>query len=141
MTPDPIRFAVAGTVVRADIPTLCADLAARLGDPGGGVVICDVAAVSRPCVATVEALARLRLTARRHGWTLLVHGAGPDLRDLVGLLGLADALPQACGEPEDALLQAGGEPEEALLQAGREPEEREQAVGVEERVHGADPVS
>jgi hypothetical protein len=117
MTPDEIRFAVAGTVVRADVPTLCADLAARLDGRGGGVVICDVAAVSRPGVVTVEALARLRLTARRHGWTLVVHGAGADLRELVGLLGLADA----------------------LLQAGGEAEQREQTVGVEEGVHRADP--
>jgi hypothetical protein len=110
-------FAVGATVTRADIPALCADLAALLGRRGRGVVICDVAGVARPTVVTVEALARLRLVARRHGWRLVVRGAGPDLLQLVALLGLADALPEA----------------------GRQPEEREQAGGVEEVVDRGDP--
>jgi hypothetical protein len=110
-------FAVAPTVTRADIPAICADLAGRLRGRSGGVVVCDVAEVVRPDVVTVEALARLRLTARRYGWALFVHGAGPGLLELVGLLGLDDVLPQS----------------------GREPEEREQAGGVEEVVDGRDP--
>lgn len=110
-------FAVAPAVTRADIPALCADLAGRLRGRSGGVVVCDVAAVVRPDVVTVEALARLRLTARRHGWTLLVHGASPGLLGLVSLLGLDGVLPQS----------------------GRQPEEREQAGGVEEVVDGRDP--
>jgi hypothetical protein len=46
----------------------------------------------------VEALVRLRLTARRHGCTLTVHGAGTPLTDLVALLGLTGALSQ--GPPD-----------------------------------------
>jgi ABC-type transporter Mla MlaB component len=111
MAPAAIRFAVSATVTRADVPVLCADLAERLRGrgrrDGGGVVICDVAEVARPDVVTVEALARLRLTARRHGWTLLVHGADQRLRQLVSLLGLDDALPQSGGQPEEGE-QVGG---------------------------------
>jgi ABC-type transporter Mla MlaB component len=109
-------LAIGATITRADIPVLCADLAELVRGRGGGVVLCDVADVAHPDVVTVEALAQLRLTARRHGWSLVVSGAGPDLLELVRLLGLTDALPQA----------------------GRQSEERKQAGGVEEVVDGHD---
>jgi ABC-type transporter Mla MlaB component len=119
MTATAIFFGVGATVTRLDIPVLCADLAEVLrdGDGDGDVVVCDVAGVARPDAVTVEALARLRVTARRHGWRLVVSGARPDLLQLVRLFGLTDALPQV----------------------GRQPEQREQAGGVEEAVDGRDP--
>lgn len=80
-------------------------------------MVCDVADLAGPDLVTVEALARLRLTARRHGWSLVVSGAGPDLLGLVRLLGLTDVLPQTGGQSE----------------------QREQAGGVEEVVDGHDP--
>ncbi|MET0419898.1 MAG: STAS domain-containing protein [Actinoplanes sp.] len=86
-----LPFAVGATVTRADIPVLCAGLAALVRGRHGGVVVSDVAAVARPDVVTVEALARLRVAARRHGWRLEVSGAGPELLGLVRLLGLTDA--------------------------------------------------
>jgi len=106
-----------GAIGRTEIPVLCAELAELLRGRGGGVVICDVADVVRPDVVTVEALARLSVTARRHGWRLVVDGASPDLRHLVGLLGLTDALPEAIGQTE----------------------QREQPGGVEEGVDPGDP--
>lgn len=112
-----ISFAVGAAVARADIPVLCAGLADLLRGRGPGIVDCDVAAVASPDVVTVEALARLRLTARRHGWQFVVRGAGPGLRQLVGLLGLTDALGEAGGQPE----------------------QREEAGGVEEAGDGGDP--
>lgn len=111
-----ISFAVGATVTRADIPVLCAELAELVRGRGGGVVVCDVADVAHPDVVTVGALARLRMTARRHGWGLVISGAGPDLLELVRLVGLTDALPQA----------------------GRQSEQREEAGGVEEVVDGRD---
>lgn len=107
-------FAVGATVTRADIPGLCAGLAGLLRGRAGGVVTCDVAA-ARPDVVTVEALARLELTARRHGWQLVVDGAGPDLLRLVVLVGLA-----------------------GVLEVGGQAEQREQPVGVEEAVDRRD---
>lgn len=94
-----VLFALGGTVTRAVIPALCADLATRIaaGAAGAGDVVCDVAGVAGPDVATVEALARLSLTARRHGRRLVVTGAGPDLRRLIDLLGLSDVLYQGSG--------------------------------------------
>ncbi|MBY8872338.1 STAS domain-containing protein [Micromonospora sp. PLK6-60] len=112
-----ITFVLRGALGRADIPALCADLAEVLRDRGPGVVVCDVTAVACPDVVTVEALARLLLTARRHGWRLVVGSGGGGLRELIDLLGLADAL----GEPV------------------RQPEQRKQPVGVEEAVDARDP--
>ncbi len=108
-----------GTLTRADVAARCAELAEALRGHGRGVVVCDVSGVTRPDLVTVEALARLRLTASRFGWRLEVRGAGPDLRDLADLLGLAGA----------------------LLQPGRQPEQREQAVDVEEVVERGDPAA
>jgi hypothetical protein len=116
MAPTAIRLDVGPTVARADIPGLCAGLAERLHGPAGGVVTCDVTR-ARPDLVTVEVLAWLRLTARRHGWTLVVHGAGPPLRQLLGLAGLSEALPEPC----------------------RQAEEREQPDGVQEVMHRGDP--
>jgi hypothetical protein len=118
---------IAADLARADIPGLCADLADRLrgsGDDGslddgsldgaaGGTVVCDVRAVVRPDVVTVEALARLRLTARRHGYKLVVSDLHPELRALIDLLGLSESFGQ--------------------------PEQREEALGVEEVVDARDP--
>jgi anti-anti-sigma regulatory factor len=117
MTRAAIRFAVAADITRADIPDLCAELADRLRGQGDDLVICDATDVMRPDVVTVEALARLRLTARRHGARLVVAGAHPGLLDLVRLLGL----------------------DSALLDAVREAEQREQLGGVEEERLGRDP--
>jgi hypothetical protein len=114
-------FTVRSKVTRADIPVLCADLAERLRGRPGGVVTCDVSGLADADVVTVEALARLRLTARRHGWALRVHGAEPGLLRLIGFLGLADALGEPLGEPL------------------REAEQREQVRRVEEVVDARDP--
>jgi hypothetical protein len=67
--------------------------------------------VSTASLATVEALARLQLAARRKGLDLRLHVVSRELRDLIELAGLMQAL--------------GVEPR-------RQPEEREQRVGVEE---------
>ena len=104
-------------MTRAVIPVLCAELAGRLRDTDSDLVVCDVAGVELPDVVTVEALARLRMTARRHGRRMRLRGAGPDLLRLVDLLGLSDVLPEV----------------------RRQPEEGEQPGGVEEVVHGHDP--
>ncbi|GAA1620694.1 STAS domain-containing protein [Actinoplanes couchii] len=113
-------FVVPSGLRRTDIPVLCADLAGRLPAGPGGIVECDVAGAD-PGVVTVEALARLRLTARRHGCRLTIRNAQPALRELIIMLGLDGPL------SVQPLRQASVEP---LRQA----EHREQAGGVEEVV-------
>ena len=116
VTTSAISFAVGATLTRAAIPALCANLAEVLRGRDRGVVVCDVTGV-RADVVAIEALARLGLTARRHGWRLVVTGGGADLLELADLLGLTDPLFEPVGQPE----------------------QREQAGGVEEVVDRRDP--
>ncbi|MFJ9695802.1 hypothetical protein [Kitasatospora sp. NPDC101183] len=94
-------------------------------------VVCDLGALTSPDLAVVDALARLRLAAGRHGvGVLLLNTAGP-LRELIAFSGLAALLPEGV----DAGLLGGllgGEP-------GRQAEQREQHVGVEEVGEPGDP--
>ncbi|MEU4692967.1 STAS domain-containing protein [Actinoplanes sp. NPDC023714] len=93
-------FPVATGIGRAEIPALCADLAALLRGRAPGMVTCRLAGPGRPGVATVEALLRLRLTARRYGWQLRLHDPTPDLVALLTVLGLADTLTDALTDDE-----------------------------------------
>ena len=56
------------------------------------IVACDVAC-ARADVATVEALARLQLAARRHGCRVTLRHASEELRQLIAFMGLRDVLP------------------------------------------------
>ena len=100
-------YAVPPAIRRADIPELCADLAERLRGRPGGVVWCHVDTVDAPSVVTVEAVARLRLTADRHGWSLRTYGADQRLDRLAAFLGLSGLLGEAGGQAEQRE-QAGG---------------------------------
>jgi hypothetical protein len=73
-----------------------------------------------PDVLTVDALARLQLSARRHGRRLRLRDASAELQDLIELVGLTAAL--------------GVEP-------SRQPEQREQRVRVEEERELDDPAA
>jgi anti-anti-sigma regulatory factor len=53
----------------------------------------DASAIDTPDVGTVGALARAALLARRAGCELRLEGASEDLRALLTLCGLAEALP------------------------------------------------
>jgi hypothetical protein len=100
-------------VTRADIKVACDRLHALVGGGGIEAVACDVSALAAEAAA-VDALARLALVARQLGCPLRVHRASPELRDLVELCGLSDAL----GVGRD----------------GREAEVREEVLDVQERV-------
>jgi hypothetical protein len=105
-------------VTRADVTAACERLHA-LACGGNVEVACDVSELAAE-LAAVEALARLSLVARRLGCPLKVRRASPELRDLVELCGLTDALG-------------------VVRRNGRQPEQREQPVDVEERVDPDDP--
>lgn len=83
--------------------------------------MCDIGALGAD-LATVERLARLKLTAARRGRPICFVGASPELAGLLALIGL-----------REVLLAPG-----LGLEPGREPEEGEQAGGVEERVEADD---
>ncbi len=63
-------------------------------------VTCDVAAVGTPDLGTVDALARVALTARRYGADVSVVGSTEELYRLVALVGLAGVI--ACPEGQSS---------------------------------------
>lgn len=85
-----------GPLGHSDVPSLCTRLHGLLSAGDADVVVCDVRALSAD-VVTVEALARLQLTARRLGRRISLARASPDLDRLVSFVGLADVLPACPG--------------------------------------------
>ena len=83
---------VAGAISRADVAALCDQLGRRL-DRCGGEVVCDVGALLRADVSAVDGLARLQLTAHRHGGRIVVQRPSAELRRLIELCGLDAVLP------------------------------------------------
>ncbi|MFF6867763.1 STAS domain-containing protein [Streptomyces sp. NPDC007910] len=73
---------------REEVDRLCAELAAA----PPAEVVCEAGALAPAGLAAVDALARLKLTATRHGHRLRVQGAGPELRALLRLTGLDGTL-------------------------------------------------
>ena len=88
-------------------------------------LICDVGRIGHPDAVTLDALARLQLTARRHGRTIELHGACDELEALIRLVGLQHVLPMA------------GSRIEPFGQA----EQREEMGRVEEERDTGDPVA
>ena len=85
--------------------------------PRPSTIVCDVGSLA-PDAVTIDALARLQLTARRLGGEVRLRHASSELQELLDFVGLRDVL--------------RGE-------AGWQPEEREQRVGVEEEREFDDP--
>ena len=61
-----------------------------LEESGADVLVCDVTLLTDPDCATVDALARLELGARRLGRRIRLRGASPRLRELLQLAGLSE---------------------------------------------------
>jgi STAS domain len=69
--------------------------------PRHRTIVCDVGALAAD-VVSVDALARLRLNARRAGLDVRLHEVSSALQDLLAFVGLADVL----------RVETGGQPEE-----------------------------
>ncbi len=124
--PVSIDVTIGGPLAPADVPGLWDGVRSRLS-PGAralAVVTCDVTALGHPDAASVEALARLQLLARRSGCRVRLRHACIELRDLLELMGLSEILP--CWSD---------------LEPGREVEEREPPSGVEEERDPIDPIA
>jgi ABC-type transporter Mla MlaB component len=115
-----------GPVTRDAIPAMCERARRLLEGCDAGPVVCDVGALAEPDAITVDALARLQLTARRVGCTVELRSACEELEDLLTLTGLL------------GVLTVGG-PVGSAVEAWREPELREQAPRVEEEADPDDP--
>lgn len=125
-------------------------------EPERPVLTCDLGALTAPDLAVVDALARLRLAAARHGVAVVLLNAGGPLRELLAFSGLSALLPGAADPPAFAELLGdgvhggldglggldgfgGGLRDRIGLQSGREAEEREEHVGVQEVGEAGDP--
>ncbi|MFJ3581477.1 STAS domain-containing protein [Streptomyces sp. NPDC090127] len=87
-TSRPLVLTLAARATPEEVARLCALLEGAAPTD----VICDVGGLVHADLAAVDALARLRLTARRLGHRLRFRGTGGELRLLLGLVGLADAV-------------------------------------------------
>ena len=81
-----------GTIGRADVPGLCANVRELLDGGEADLVVCDVAGVSDPDCTTVDALARIQLTARRLGSELRLRGASDELHEVLAMAGLCEVV-------------------------------------------------
>ena len=128
---------------QAGIAAACERFASfALSLAAGAVIICDVGAIAQPDPATLSLLARMQLTARRHGHGMQLHRAQRRLIELILFAGLNSVLPlyDRAGEAGAAAgrrgpPQGGG----SALERGREAEQREEPVHVEEVVDPLDP--
>jgi ABC-type transporter Mla MlaB component len=82
------------------------------------IVFCDVSDVVGADAATIDLIARLALGAKRLGCELSLQGASDDLRGIIALFGLGEAL---------------------RVELERHPKEREERGSVEEERHLPDP--
>ncbi|MFE3098140.1 STAS domain-containing protein [Streptomyces sp. NPDC059248] len=87
-TADPVVVRVTGRVLPADVPRLCAELSAKLGDRGDPEAVCDMGGLTRADLTAVDAVARLHLTARRLGCALRLRDTPAELTALLHLVGL-----------------------------------------------------
>jgi ABC-type transporter Mla MlaB component len=115
---------IGAPIACADVPGLCERVRRRAAESDADVIVCDVRGLVRPDALTVNALARVQLTARRLGRRVRLLDAPPELLDLLRFFGLDEALPAAADLVVEPLGQA---------------EEREEPRGVEERVEPGDP--
>lgn len=88
----PIVMRITGGLALGDASRLCEQLSGRLRDgrtvpPTAWI---DVGGLTHINLAAVDALARLQLTARRHGTRMLLCGTPPELAALLDLVGLPD---------------------------------------------------
>jgi ABC-type transporter Mla MlaB component len=117
---------ISGPIDRSAIAGLCERTRVLLERSDADLVVCDVGALLDPDVVTVEALARLQLTARRMGRQVRILGACAELADLLTLSGLSEIVPPC---PELPLESRG------------QVEQREPASGIEEERDPADPIA
>ncbi len=122
--PSTVVLVIGGSITRADVPVLCERLRVVLADSDVDRVVCDVGGLTDPDAVTVDALARLQLTARRLGRPVELHHAPGELQQMLALMGLGDCFPLCAG---------------LRLEASGEAEEREEVRRVEKEADSGDP--
>jgi ABC-type transporter Mla MlaB component len=83
---------VIAPVTGEDLRALCARAECRLRAGEPRLVVCDLRALLDADVGSVEAIARLRLVARRRGGEVRVRRTPDEVRELIDLMGLSEIL-------------------------------------------------
>lgn len=91
--PSTIVLVVGGPLTPSSILGLRASLDLLLEGSPGDPVVCDLGTLDGWDAGTVDALARLQLTARRLGRQIRLRHASGELQELLALMGLCDVLP------------------------------------------------
>jgi len=91
--PQTVVFAISGRINGTDLPRLCEQVEALLETTAAEVALCDVRD-AEPDAVSVDALARIQLTARRCGCQARLRGASDELIELLIFVGLRDVLPE-----------------------------------------------
>ncbi|HYI46638.1 MAG TPA: STAS domain-containing protein [Actinomycetota bacterium] len=81
-----------GRIEHEEIPLICEWAGPLLAGGDAGLVVCDVRDVIDPDVVTLDALARLQLTAKRMGHKVVIRHASHQLNDLLDFTGLRDVV-------------------------------------------------
>jgi ABC-type transporter Mla MlaB component len=95
--PRTVVIVVRGRIASEAVAGLCERVRSLLVTRGADLVTCDVAALAPADATAIDALARLQLTARRVGRAIRLRDAPDELRDLLILTGLREALPLCAG--------------------------------------------
>ena len=88
--PRTLLVTMRGVIRRADVARLGDEIGDLLRATGAELVVCDVGSVIRPDAATVDAVCRVRLAARRLGCGVRLRHASSELVALLDLMGLCD---------------------------------------------------
>ena len=103
---DPVVMTLTASAGAADVQPACAALRAQLADGMRRPVLCDVTALVRSDLGTVELICRLASTARACGSRLVLRGVPWHLRSLLQFAGLDEVLPCVDDEPAGSALEA-----------------------------------
>jgi hypothetical protein len=123
--PTTVELGLVGPIAPADIQGLCERAGMLLESGGAARLICDVGAVAHPDAVTVDALARLQLTAHRLGRQVGLRNASRELQELLDFMGLRGVIPPS---------------PRSRIEPGRQAEEREERRRVQEERDPADPI-
>src|SRR5438874_9476653 len=85
-------FTIRGPLGRSDLPGLCARLQTALTESDAAVALCDMDASVEPDLVTIDALARLKLGARRIGCGFRLHGIPSQVHELLAFVGLDEVI-------------------------------------------------
>jgi ABC-type transporter Mla MlaB component len=90
---DTVVLLVTGPIARSQLPKLCERVRSLLEGSRAELIVCDVGPMEPPDAETVEAMARLQLTALRLGRRVRFVDASGELKDLLAFSGLTEVVP------------------------------------------------